>query len=465
MSAGAPGGRKVSAKNVSPWEIAAFASPAAPLLALTLPTVIFLPPYFVTHLGLPQALVAGMFLAARCFDIVLDPTIGAVQDRTQSRFGRRRLWLAASTLPLMLFIWAVFIGLPPGADTISASASVFMLYVVFAFMMVAHLGWSGELIPTYHGRTHVLGAVQTASMIGQVILLGLAAFVTQGLGGSDADAVHWMGWTLILMLPLTVAVAVFGAREHKIPPQPHMSFGAALKTVFSNALARRVLLPDLLLGITQGVSGGLFLFYFQYVLGFERESQTLVAVFFVSGLIGVPIWWSLARRIGKHKAAQASFAYATLATFCIPLIPAGNFPVAAIFMLIGGLAQGGGVLLTRSLMADVVDDDELRTGSRRSGVYFGLLLMTSKVGLAAGPAAFGALQLFGFDASLGAGNTPQALGALTAMFIGIPALMGVLAILSLNKYPLDEKAQAALAAAIDARHSKNSENTLGPSTR
>jgi Na+/melibiose symporter-like transporter len=185
----------------------------------------------------------------------------------------------------------------------------------------------------------------------------------------------------------------------------------------------------------------------------------------VSGLIGVPIWWMLGRRIGKHKAAQAAFAYATLATLCIPFIPAGNFPVAAIFMLIGGLAQGGGVLLTRSLMADVVDDDEMRTGSRRSGVYFGLLLMTSKVGLAAGPAAFGALQVFGFDATLGAGNTPDALFALTAMFIGIPALMGVLAILSLNKYPLDEQAQAALAAAIEARHVANSANTLGPSTR
>lgn len=447
MSGAAPGGRKVSA-----WSIAAFASPAAPLLALTLPTVIFLPPYFVTHLGLPQALVAGMFLAARCFDIVLDPAIGSWQDRTQSRFGRRRIWLATACAPLMLFIWIVFDGLSPGDSGVAAALSVFALYLAFAFMMVAHLGWAGELIPTYHGRTHVLGAVQTASMIGQVVLLALAAVVTQGFGGSDADAVHWMGWTLIVMLPLTIAAALM-VREQQIPPQPHLSFAAAIKTVFSNRLARRVLLPDLLLGITQGVSGGLFLFYFQYVLGFERESQTLVAIFFVSGLLGVPIWWALARRIGKHKALQGAFAYATLATFLIPVIPHGNFPVAAGLMLIGGLAQGGGVLLTRSLMADVVDDDELRTGSRRSGVYFGLLLTTSKLGLAAGPAAFGALQWFGFNAALGAANTPEALGALGAAFIGVPILMGVCAILALNNYPLDEKAQAALAAAIARRTS------------
>lgn len=460
MSASAARARKVSA-----WEIALFATPAAPLLALTLPTVIFLPPYFVTHLGLPQALVAFMFLGARALDIIVDPALGALQDRTVSSFGRRRLWLSACCAPLMLFIWIVFIGLTPGSGQASAALSVFALYLIFGAMMVAHLGWSGELIPTYHGRTHVLGAVQTASMAGQVILLALAAFVTAGMGGSDADAVHWMGWTLIIMLPLTTALTVFGVRERPIPPQPHMPFKTALKTVLSNPLARRVLVPDLLLGIVQGVSGGLFLFYFQYVLGFERESQTLVAIYFVAGLAGVPIWWMLARRIGKHKALRTAFAYATIATFLIPLIPYGNFPAAIFFMIAGGLAQGGGVLLTRSLMADVVDDDELRTGSRRSGIYFGLLLMTSKIGLAAGPAAFGALELFGFDASLGANNPPGALFALSAIFIGVPAIMGVLAFFSLNNYPLDEKAQAALAAAIEERHVANSENTLGPSTR
>jgi GPH family glycoside/pentoside/hexuronide:cation symporter len=452
-------------KPVGALEVAAFSLPAGPLLALTLPTVIFLPPYFVTHLGLPQWLAASIFLFARAFDLLLDPALGSMQDRTQSRFGRRRIWLVATCPLLMALVWVVFIGLEPGASDVAAAVSVFALYVVFAAMMVAHLGWSGELIPTYHGRTHVLGAVQASSLFGEIILLVLAAYVVQALHGSDADAVHAMGWTLIVMLPVTTAIAVLLARENKVPPQPHMSLGDALKTVFSNRLARRVLAPDLLLGVAQGLSGGLFLFYFQFVLGFVRESQTLVAIYFAAGFIGVPIWWALARRIGKHKALQAALVYSALTTLLLLVTPSGNFPIAIVFMIIAGLAQGGGILLTRSLMADVVDDDELRTGSRRSGVYFGLLLMTSKLGLAAGPAAFGLLQVFGFDASLGADNTPLAQGALSAFFIGGPILMFLSAAATLKNYPLDEKAQAALAAAIDARHSANSENILGPSTK
>ncbi|MEQ1708697.1 MAG: MFS transporter [Terricaulis sp.] len=442
-------------RKVTGWEIAAFASPAAPLLALTLPTVIFLPPYFETHLGLAGPAVAAIFFFARMFDIILDPLLGSLQDRTETRWGRRRIWLAGACLPLMALIWLVFIHLGPGSSVMAAAAAVVAMYFAFAFMMVAHLGWAGEIIPTYHGRTHVLGAVQVASLLGEVVLLVLAAVVVQALGGTDAEAVAAMGWTLIVMLPLTVLTAVLGAREAKIPPQPHLSLSEAVRTVLSNKVARRVLLPDLLLGVTQGVSGGLFLFYFQFVLGFVQQSQTLVAIYFIAGLLGVPIWWIAGRTFGKHKALQGALIYTSATTLLILVMPPGNFTVVAIGMLFAGLAQGGGVLLTRSLMADVVDDDELTTGSRRSGVYFGLLLMTSKVGLAAGPLAYGLVGLAGFSANLGAGNSASAFTALGAMFIGVPVLLNIAAALSLRKYPLDEKRQAELAIAIDARHAAN----------
>ena len=444
-----------TARKVSALEIAAFAAPAAPLLALTLPTVIFLPPYFITHLGLSGSAVAAIFFGARMFDIIVDPLLGSLQDRTETRWGRRRIWLAAACAPLMALIWVVFIHLGPGSSVMAAGAAVVAMYFAFAFMMVAHLGWAGEIIPTYHGRTHVLGAVQVASMLGQVVMLVLAAFVVQILGGSDAGAVAAMGWTLIVMLPLTTAAAIFGAREIKAPPQPHLGLRDTVRTVFENKMVRRVLLPDLLLGIAQGVSGGLFLFYFQFTLGFVQESQTLVAIYFIAGLLGVPVWWIAGRKFGKHKALQAALLYTSLTTLFLLVMPRDNFPVVAAFMLLGGLAQGGGILLTRSLMADVVDEDELTTGSRRSGVYFGLLMTTSKVGLAAGPLAFGILDAVGFDARLGASNSAPAFAALGVMFIGVPILLNALAALSLRNYPLDERRQAELAAAIAARHAAN----------
>ncbi len=443
---------KPAARKVSNWEVAAFAAPAAPLLALSLPVIIFLPPYFASHLGVPLWAVTAIFLGARIFDILIDPALGGLQDRTETRFGRRRLWLSLGCVPLMAFAWLVFLGLQPGVNVWLAAFAVFAMYTPYAVMMVAHLGWAGELIPTYHGRTHVLGAVQTASMVGQVLMLVVAGYVVQAGGGTNADAVHAMGWTLLLLLPLTTLMAVLAVREARHPPQPHMGLKETFQTLLNNKMCRRVLLPDLLLGVAQGISGGLFLWYFQFVLGFERESQTLLAIYFIAGLAGVPIWWIAARKIGKHRALQAAMLYTAVTTSFLLILPRGDFGIAVPFMILAGIAQGGGVLLTRALMADVVDEDQLATGARRSGLYFGLLLTTSKLGIAAGPITYAILGLAGFDVAVGAENSPLALSTLAALFIGGPVLLCVLTALSLRKYPLDEARQAELAAAIAAKH-------------
>jgi Na+/melibiose symporter-like transporter len=444
-------GQRTSDRKISTWEVAAFAAPAAPLLALSLPVIIFLPPHFAEHLGLPLWAISAIFLGARVFDLLIDPWIGGVQDRTESRFGRRRYWLGVSAPPLMILLWLVFLGLPQGVSPLVAGLAVFAMYLAYASMMIAHLGWAGELQPTYHGRTNVLGAVQIASMVGQVLMLVTAGVVAQGLGGSNADAVHAMGWTLLLLLPFTTWMAIQFVHEPYRPPQPHLSLRETVRTLMANKLALRVLLPDLLLGVAQGASGGLFLFYFQFVLRFQSEAQSLLAIYFIAGLAGVPIWWWLARRYTKHVALQGALVFASLTTAGLLILPAGNFLVVAPLMAIAGLAQGGGVLLTRALMADVVDADELATGARRSGLYFGVLLTTSKLGVAAGPITYAVLDIAGFVPALGAGNSAAALGVLTFLFIAVPIVLYLAAAISLHRYPLDEAAQAALHAAIEAR--------------
>jgi len=443
--------------------MAAFAAPAAPLLALGLPTIMFLPQYFIRDLGIEAG--AAIFALARILDVFIDPAIGGFQDRTESKWGRRRFWLAASCPILMFLVWLAFMGLDSTAGLIAATVAVLALFSAFASMMIAHLGWAGELIPTYHGRTRTLGIVQLVSLVGQVGVLGLAAYVQAQPGATEADVVAAMGWFILIGLPVTTAIAIFVVPERQTPPHAHLGVIDSLKAVWRNTFARRVLTVDLLFGFCQGIAGTLFVFYFQFVLGFNTTSNALLFIYFVAGLIGVPLWIWVGRRWGKHRALQAAFVYTALTTLLIIVMPAGNFPVVAGAMAIAGLAQGGGILLTRALMADVVDVDELDTGGRRSGLYFGLLLTTSKIAIVAGPLALVILQLIGFDPGLGGANAQPMLLALGAMFIGGPVLFALWAAWLLEGYPLDEKAQAELHAAIEARHAAKSENTLGPSTR
>jgi Na+/melibiose symporter-like transporter len=350
-----------------------------------------------------------------------------------------------------VLVWAGFIGLQPGVDDLVAGAVMMTLYFAYAAMMVAHLGWAGELDPTYHGRTRVLGAVQAASLAGQIIILAAAAASQLLWGGGPAGAVHAMGWTLICMLALTTITTILWVPERRLPPQPHLGFVEAIRTLAGNRMVRRVLLPDLLLGVAQGVSGGLFMDFCRHALGFQRESEALLFVYFIASFAGVPFWVWLGRRLGKHVALQYAFIYAACTTAGVLLVPPGDLAFACIMIGVAGLSQGAGVLLTRSLMADVVDDDELRTGARRSGMFFGVLLTTSKIGLATGPLTYFALGWVEFDGALGAANSPLAMQTLAGLFIFVPMALYLLAALSLRKYPLDEKRQAEIAAAITAR--------------
>lgn len=440
------------------WQLAAFAAPAAPLNAMTLPSVIFLPPHLATYVGVPLSVVSAIFIGVRMLDIIIDPGIGNFQDRTQVPLGRRKFWLVVGTPFIMAAIWMSYIVLWPGASIPVVAAAILFVFFTYALMAIAHTAWAGELVPTYHGRTHVLGAVQFASLLGNSLMLIVAGYVAQS-SHSNAQAVFAMGWTIILLMPITVAAATAFVREQPRPPQPHLTIVQTLTTLAKNRLAQRVLLPDLILGFSQGISGGLFLFYFQFVLGFTHSSQTLLAVYFISGLLGVPVWWFIARTFGKHTGLQLNFLYTACTTLGLLFLPANNILIAGGFMVLAGISQGGSALLTRALMADVVDDDEVRTGARRSGIYFGILLTTSKVGVALGPLTYIVLQLAGFQPHEGTQNTAMALNTLSALFIGAPVLLCLLGALSLRKYPLDEAAQAALAATIAERHAANNANT------
>ncbi|MET0182016.1 MAG: MFS transporter [Caulobacterales bacterium] len=434
-----------------PLRLALFSLPSAPLLALALPISIFLPPYYASHLGLPLAVVSAVFVGARIFDLLIDPLLGGVQDRTISRLGRRKLWIVASAPFLMALVWFAFIGIPAGAPALIATAGILALYFCYASMMIAHLSWAGELYPTYHGRTAALGALQIAGLVGQIAMLGLAAYVVASGLGDDDDAVHAMGWIIFAAIPLCVLICVLTTREKDAPPQPHLTIRDAIRALVTNPPLRSVLVPDVLTGVSQGVQSGLFLFFFQHVLLFWRESQMLLFVYFVAGLVGAPLWIWLGNKIGKHRALMIACLCTAATAAVLPFLPKGNLPVVAALMFVGGLPTAAAGLLLRAMMADVVDEDEVKTSARRTGLFFGLLLTTNKLGLAAGPMTYAVLGIAGFVATRGAANSEEAIFALTSLFVGLPIILNLLATWTLRSYDLDEARQAALRAEIDAR--------------
>lgn len=435
-------------RRLTTGQLLAYACLGAPLTALTLPLVVYLPPFYAKEIGLPLALVGAAFTTARLWDVITDPIVGWMQDRTQVRWGRRKAWIAGGIPILMLGVYAVTHP-PENVDLTYLYAILFFLYVGFTMSQLGHFSWGGELSTDYHERSRIHGWRETAAVAGMLSILAVPAAI-QSLGlGDQADAVSAMGWFVIVSLPLLAVISLTIAPEPPQPPPRQENWIAGLRTVWANRPLRRALLGEFLSGFAPGVTGVLFVFFFSSVLGLGGSANLLLLVYFVGGLIGVPLWIQVSYRFGKHRTLGVAVIYQAAMLLGVVFLPPGQMASAAAAMFLAGLAANAAPFLLRSIVSDVVDKDRLETGEQRTGLFFGLMLLAAKIGLAIAPAiTFGILAAVGFDSAPGAANSDGALTVLTALFIGAPVLANLLLAALMWSFPIDEAAQTALQDAI-----------------
>ena len=429
--------------------LAAFAVPSLPLAAVGLPTVVYLPPYYSSELGLSLSAVGMIFLLVRLIDIPLDPFIGHAIDRTTTRFGRFRPWLAGGGLMVMAGAMATYMA-SPGISVAAAFAGVLVLYIGYSGITVAHTAWGATLTDDYHERSRVFGWWMVIAQLGMLIVLTLPPiFARLTPGGGSAPGIHAMGWMIIAGLPLTL-IWMFA----QVPERPRLKDHAPklgdLVTVFRNPLMRKLLAVDLIANLAPGITGALFLFFFEAAKGYGAvEASLLLLVYFVFGMIGVPLWTAIARRTSKHRTiVLALFLYAITqaATF---LLPPDNWPLAAVSMALAGLPYGATMFLLRAMLADVSDAETLRSGQEKTGLFYAAAVAVQKLGYAIPVGlTYPVLGYLGFEARLGTGNSASAIDGLTMLFVVPPVLLALIAAWVVSSWPLDAKAQAANAEAL-----------------
>ncbi len=147
-------------------------------------------------------------------------------------------------------------------------------------------------------------------------------------------------------------------------------------------------------------------------------------MYFATGLLAVPLWLMVSYRLGKRTTLMLALAYATCTTLLILLVPVGNMPAAVMMMATAGVAFGAGPFLLRSITADLSRRSEAATAMPVAGVFYGILLMAAKFGLALSVGiSYSVLGGFGFVASLEGENSSIALAALKTSFIVVPAVV------------------------------------------
>jgi glycoside/pentoside/hexuronide:cation symporter, GPH family len=430
--------------------ILAFSAPSLPLAALGLPIVVQLPSHYAANLGLEVGIVGLVFMLARIADLGIDIGIGLGMDQTRTRFGRFSPWLLACVPLIMVGGWFLFMA-QPGVSALYLSIALFVTYVGFSMGSLSQMSLGATLSDNYYERSRVFVFWQMFNVVGMLLALAIPVIIHQ-TGGTPISGIQGMGWFVILLMPITALIAAFFAKEEQPKAEAKKTSFADILSLLKSQACRKILFADLILMIGSGATGGLFLFYFDAVKGYGGASSALLLIYFVAGLMGAPIWTFLARRFGKHMSLIYACIFAAITQPMIMLLPPDNFPLAAAGMAFAGLVYTSAAYLLRAMMADIGDEDLLRTGQDRTGLLYALVTLTGKAGyaLAVGITFFG-LSLVGYDAKLGAGNSASSIAGLTYLFIGIPVFTSIVGAIILRGYPIDAARTAALQVEIEQR--------------
>ncbi len=428
--------------------LAAIAAPAIPIAGMGLPLVILLPKFYAETVGLGLVAVGNVLLIARIFDIGVDPLFGILADKLRVPLGRRKFWLLVSVPILLLATVKVFVP-PAGVGASYMLAWLLVLYLGYTLVTISVVSWSAELSTDYDERTRVQAWYQTSLMIGLIAVL-LVPVVVGGRGGDNWDQTAAIGWfILVLIVPAVLFVVV---RVPETPVREDLSghWRDAVAALLRSRPLRYVIGADLMFGFATGIAGALYLFAINYGLGVsEATSKILLLLYFVVACLFAPVWAALGRRWEKHKVLAWAAVYSLAAPFAYFLVPQGNVIVAGIVTALFGIPYAAARVLLKSMMADVTDDDRLKSGRMQAGIFFSLLLTTEKLGIAVAALSLTVLHYIGFMP-----NTENASGVLLGLmllFAGAPAIFHGAAALILWRYPLSRARQAEMRAQIARR--------------
>ena len=416
---------------------------------------------FSTDVLLISPLVMGLiFSASRIWDAVSDPLVGYLSDRTRSRFGRRRTWMAASVIPIAGAFVMIFA--PPTAlsDTglvIWMAVAIIGWYSMMTAFFVPHLSLGAELSTNYHERSRLFGYRHGFYTVGSILCL----VTMQLLIGAEAEGpAAARARALELSVPACVvmgAMILFAVTRLKERPEFQGRVSdkplKAFADVWRNEHARLLIVVTLIENIGSAAIGVLTLYVAQYVVGAPAMAPLVILAYMVPSAASVPLWIPLSRRLGKIRLWMFSMlltGFSFGGMFALAFIDM-DLRLGLMFILaaFAGLAAGCGGTIGPSVQGDVIDYDEHRTGERKEGSYFAAWNFVYK-------SAFGimlALTGFVLDLSGFVPNQPQTMTTqvwMVGLYGAFPLVCYSIGAALFSRFKLDEAAYREIRKELDS---------------
>jgi Na+/melibiose symporter-like transporter len=455
--------------------------------------------FYTDTVGLSGVVVGWMFLVLRLADAVVDPVIGALSDRTQTRWGKFRPWVLSTAVPFGLIFWLVYVSpdFGPHGRLIYAYITYSLVMMLYSANNTPYSALMAVMTPDASERSSVASYRFVAAMVGQFIVQALPLPLVAKLGHGNSAR----GWALTMAIfgagIIILNLITFATTRERVPTPPGQkpSLRADLKDVFSCRPWIVLFIFTLLLFTMLVVRGSSLNYFFQYYLdqaqlralldklglaniggghvtGWKSALNSLGLVVNADGsnsaavafslymvvgsliqIVGIIFSKPLADRFGKKAVFIAGAAATIVATALVFFVTPASKTLLVATCILWPLGWGPTIPLLWVMIADVADYSEWKTSRRATGFMYAGILFALKAGLSLG----GALSAWIIAAYGYVPNVTQTERALLGIRLGAsiyPAAALGLGLVCLVIYPIGKSLNLRIQNELTERRAK-----------
>lgn len=421
--------------------------------------------FYTDVFGISAAVVGTMFAVTRVWDSFFDPVVGAVADRTSSRWGRFRPYLLFLAVPFGIIGILTFLT-PPFGQTgkiVYAFITYALMMMVYSAINVPYASLLGVMSPDPADRNTLATYRMTFAYLGSFLALLLFMPLVNAFGGGNSGGpmLGWLtapqaGWLMaagvIAVVCVLLFLGCFALTKERVRPvrQGKTSLKTDLRDLLHNRPWWILLGAGVASLVFNSIRDGATVYYFKYYVDETAVGSIsfLGLPFVLSGLylavgqaaniLGVILAAPVSNRIGKRRTFMAAMAVASVLS--VAFFWLGKDQLVPIFILQAFISVCAGSIfpLLWSMYADCADYSELQTGNRATGLIFSSSSMSQKFGWAFGTAITGwMLAQFGFQAN--AVQSAETLQGIRMFLSLLPAAGAFLSLVFIYFYPLSEQ--------------------------
>jgi Na+/melibiose symporter-like transporter len=407
-------------------------------------TVIYLPSFYALGGKLSLTVIGTAFFAARLWDAITDTLIGALSDRTSTRWGRRKPWIVIGT-PFLL-ICTAFLFMPPksGASGLYLAVSLFLFYLFWTMVQIPYLAWGAELRPGYTDRNRIAGTREGIGTIGVMLASGLPLVFIGEQKANLAGALQVVVLSVAILMPIAVGIATAFAGTGTLPPtQGHFSWREVREVFVRNPLFTRFTGAQLLHATGWNIFLASMVIIVEYHLKLSGRYLSLIMLMNVTATVCMPLALRVGRRVDKHHAIAVALCGFVVFFLLMSIMPAGHYGLTALLFCFLGVCWAPTLMNANSMIPDVVDTGLFKGLRIQAGLYIALYWLIIKLAMALGVGlGLPLLERAGFKIS--DPSSPSAERAIITVSLYLPILFTIPSIILFWTYPLTRRKHATL---------------------